>query len=185
LEKDIKILIENYDNKLKILIGKTISKVRYFEINDGEPAWDKIEFHSIDYGVELITSDNQSFYFIWDKQFTAYDLKFQIGSIRTEFSKEDDSAFEFNVSDNEKWIELIGQKIIGIKSNWSFFRSSRMKKKNFYPQDVEIKFANKNSIYISAMEISREKTMTMKDHITLVFDENTAKKYNIGLKNVV
>ncbi len=175
--------IENYENPIKELIGKSISNVNYFEIDYGKPLWNETEYHSLDYGIELVTTDEQAYYFVWGSEFTQYDVKFRKGNILTEFSTEN-GAKKYNANSNQKWTELIGIKISGIESYWSYWSLINEDKRNYYPQDVRIEFENRKEIWISALEITDGKAMGMKDHLTIVFNQKVADKYKIGIKNV-
>ena len=184
MKKILEIEINNYEKPIKELIGKSILDVNYYEIDYGEPLWDETEYHSLDYGIEIIMSDKNSYYFIWGNEFTQYDVKFRKGEILTEFIAEN-SAKKYNVTENQEWTELIGRKICGIKSFWSYCSLINEGKQNHYPQDVQINFENGKNIWISAFEIRDETNFGMQDHITIFFDKQTAEKYNIGKENVV
>jgi len=182
--KSLEIEINNYEKPIKELIGKSISDVNYYEIDYGEPLWNETEFHSLDFGIEIIMSDKKSYYFVWGNEFTQYDVKFRKGNIITEFSTEN-GAKKYNLKKNQKWKELIGKKIIGIESYWAYWNLVNDKKRNYYPQNVRIEFENGNKIWISALEIRDNRIIEMQDHLTIVFDKQTAEKYKIGIKNVV
>jgi len=182
LKKTLEVEINKYEKPIKEIIGKSISKVNYFELDYGEPAWDENDFHSLDYGIEIMTSDKSTFYFIWDRKYAQFDIKFQKGSILSEFGSENNSK-KYNVTNNEKWTELIDTKIIKIESSWSYFNHSNDKKRNYFPQDVRIDFENGKEIWISALEIIDNKELGMKDHLTIVFDKKIASKFNIGIRN--
>jgi len=183
LKKEHQIKIENYEKPIRELIGKSISIVNYYEIDYGEPLWNKTEYHSLDFGIEFTTSENESCYFVWGSEFTQYNLKFKKGDILTVFSAEN-NAKKYNASENEHWTELIGVRITGIKSSWSYWNLVGDKKRNYYPQDIEIEFKNGKKIWISALEIRDGKPMGMQDHLTVFFDKKIANKYKTGINNV-
>jgi hypothetical protein len=184
LKKTLEIEINNYEKPIKELIGKTISDVNYYEIDYGEPLWDESEYHSLDFGIELITDDREKYYFVWGSEYTQYNVKFKKGEILDVFSPEN-NAKKYNAKENQNWTELIGKKICGIESFWSYWSLINEKKRNYYPQDVRIEFENGKEIWISAFEIRDETNFGMQDHITIFFDKQTAEKYNIGKENVV
>ena len=184
LKKTLEIEINNYEKPIKELIGKSISDVNYYEIDYGEPLWDESEYHSLDFGIELITDDREKYYFVWDSEYTQYNVKFKKGEILEVFSPEN-NAKKYNAKENQNWTELIGKKICGIKSFWSYWSLINEKERNYYPQDVRIEFENGKEIWISAFEIKDETNFGMQDHITIFFDKQTAEKYNIGKENVV
>ncbi len=184
IENTFEIEINTYEKPIRELIGKSIANVNYYEIDYGEPTWNETEYHSLDYGIELVTSDKIKFYFVWGNEFTQYDVKFRKGNILTEFSAEN-GVKKCNVNSNQKWAELIGVKISGIESCWSYWSLINEDKRNYYPQDVRIEFENGKEMWISAIEIRDGNINGMADHLTIVFDRKTADKYEIGLKNVV
>jgi hypothetical protein len=184
LEKTLEIEISNYENPIKELIGKSISEVNYYEIDYGEPFWNKTEFHSLDYGIEITMTDKTSYYFIWGNEFSQYDVKFREGSILNEFSSQN-GAKKYSINENLKWKDLIGKKINEIESYWPYWNLINNEKRNYYPQDVRIEFENGKEIWISALEIKENRTIGMQDHLTIIFDKQTAEKYKIGIKNVV
>ncbi|GAA3787924.1 hypothetical protein GCM10022271_20720 [Corallibacter vietnamensis] len=183
MKKPLEIEINDYEKPIKELIGKTISDVNYYGIDYGKPLWNETEFHSLDYGIEIISSDKNSYYFVWGNEFTQYDVKFRKGNILTEFSAEN-GVKKHNVKENQNWTELIGKKINGIESFWSFWNLINDKKRNYYPQGVRIEFENGKEIWISALEIKENGAIGMQDHLTIIFDKQTAEKYKIGIKNV-
>ncbi|GHC65941.1 hypothetical protein [Ulvibacter litoralis] len=181
MKKTLEIEINNYEKPIKKLIGKSIVDVNYYEIDYGEPLWNENEYHSLDYGFEIIMSDKTVYYFVWGSEFTQYDIKFKEGNILTVFSEEN-NAKKYNPKNNIYWKELIGQKISGIESYWSYWNLIDDDKKNYYPQDLRIEFENGQAIWISAFEIRDNTSFGMQDHITIFFDKETAKKYHIGIK---
>jgi hypothetical protein len=183
LKKPLKTTIQDYEKPIKELIGKTISKVNYYEIDyDGKPYWDEIEFHSLDYGVEMIMTDNSSYYFIWGNEVTQYDVKFRKGSILNEFGR-DYNPNKYTVESHPKWKELTGIGITSIESFWTHWNFTNTNTLHFYPQDVKILFENGKEIWISALEIRENSIFGMQDHITIIFDQKTADKYKIGIKH--
>lgn len=158
--------------------------VNYYEIDYGEPMWNQTEFHSLDYGLEFETSDNLKFYFVWGNEYTQYDIKFRKGNLSTELSTEN-GAKKYNANSNKKWTELLGAKICGIESCWSYWSLTNEDKPKYYPQDIRIEFENGKEMWISALEIRDGRIIGMQDHLTVVFDKETADKYKIGIKNVV
>ena len=88
MKNAIEIEVIEYEKPIRELIGKSIVDVNYYEIDYGEPTWNETEFHSLNYGLEFVTSDKIKFYFVWGNEYTQYDVKFRKGNISTEFSTE-------------------------------------------------------------------------------------------------
>ncbi|WP_338768170.1 hypothetical protein WAF17_07230 [Bernardetia sp. ABR2-2B] len=179
MTKVLPLQIEHYENPIKELIGKSIMSVNYYEIgyeiDCNNPYWNKVDHHSLDYGLEIKTNDSQTYYFIWDKVFIQYDLKFVKGKIEQEFAK--NSNIKKHLITNSKWKELLGQKIISIESIW--VNCSINGDKKHYPETIKLQFENNKSIWVSAVEISENITPYMADHVSVFFDEMTMRKYNV------
>ncbi|MCH2032256.1 MAG: hypothetical protein MK202_01955 [Tenacibaculum sp.] len=184
MKSTTEIEVNKYEKPIRELVGMSIVNVNYYEIDYGKPMWNEIDYHSLDYGIELVTSDKSKFYFVWGNNYTQYDLIFRKGNILTEFSKEN-GVKKHIVTNNQKWTELIGAKINGIESYWSYWSLINDGKPNYYPQDVRVEFENGKEIWISALEIRDGNINRMIDNLTVVFDKKTAKKYKIGIKNEV
>ena len=79
--------IEKYEQLPKELIGQSIVKVEYIELPFAEEESYKHEhYHSLDYGVQILTNENNYYYFIWDSQKTQFDLKFSKGHLVNELN---------------------------------------------------------------------------------------------------
>lgn len=169
--------IAKYEIKPSELIGKPIKKVKYFEIDYGEPAFELSDHHSLDFGLQLETEEGDSYYIIWDSQFFQFDLKFKKGELRSEFVPQSKIACH-QVSYSSYWKERIGQKIKSIKSYWSYVKSAGSPEKQYYPQDLELSFENGLNVIISAIAIMPDgQVHGMADHISVFFDSETAIKY--------
>ena len=185
MKKTLEIQIKDYEKPIKELIGKTVSEIYYYELEyeNGQTYWDEKEYHTLDFGLEMIMSDLEKFYFIWDSELAQFNVKFKKGDITTEFS-ENSTHKKHNVSNNELWSELMKSKIIGISSHWSHWQYLSQKEPNYYPQNIKLDFENDKSVWISATEIENDNPKEMADNITIIFDKRVAKKYNIGEKTV-
>lgn len=181
--------MSSYENAIKKLIDHSILDVFYYEIdykitndlddlNNSYQTWDNKDFHSLDYGLELFLSNGLTYYFIWGCEFIQYDLKFNQGSITTEFAS-DANIKKHNVKSNQNWQALLGLKIENIEIIWdnAFLTNKTKEKSLIYPQSVKIQFATNKNLWISALEIVRKDKIKMHDHISLFFDKKTAKKY--------
>ncbi|AFM05217.1 hypothetical protein Fleli_2864 [Bernardetia litoralis DSM 6794] len=168
---------DNYKNLVKELIGKSIISVNYYEIDRDKPYWDKGDHHSLDYGLEIEMNDSQTYYFIWDKEFIQYDMKFAKGEIQQEFSV---GVGKHLITDS-KWNNLLGEKIVSVETIW--INCSINGDKKHYPETIKLHFKNNKSIWISAVEIRENITPYMADHVSVFFDEMTMRKYNVLTEN--
>ncbi|MGH1384336.1 hypothetical protein [Kordia sp.] len=162
--------IKNYEKQLHDLVGKSIVAVDYYELVYEEPLWDEDEYHSLDYGLEIITSDENRYYFIWGKEFEQFDVKFKKGDILKEFVSEI-SFNKYNVTNNVNWKVLIEKEIKDVKTIWSYSTYKGRKEKYYYPQEIILTFENEKEVIISALEIIDRDPLFMKDHISVFFDK--------------
>lgn len=173
--------IAEYESLPSQMIGKTIKKVSYFEIDYGEPTFELDDHHSLDYGLQLETDNGETYYMIWDSQYFQHDLKFKKGTLRQELSP-DSKISCHDVSKSKYWSDRIGQKLNSIKSYWSYVMSDGKPDKKYYPQDIELSFNNGLNVIISAIEVKPDgQVCGMADHISVFFDSETAIMY--GAKN--
>ena len=171
--------ITNYEQPIKQLIGKSIVAINYYEIDYGEPCWNEATFHSLDFGLEIRTNDDETYYFIWGNEFTQYNLKFRKGNITTEFASNNTIKGYFKLN-NPKWNKLINHSITGIESIWSYWTNSvSTSNRNYYPETIRLNFEHGKSIWISALEIQNNNINRMSDHLTVIFDIETLQKYKI------
>jgi hypothetical protein len=173
--------IAKYETLPSELIGRTIKKVSYFEIDYGEPMFELSDHHSLDYGLQLETDNGETYYMIWDSQYFQYDLKFKKGTLNQELNT-DSKINCHDVSLSKYWSDRIGQKLNNIKSYWSYVMTDGKSDKKYYPQDIELIFDNGLNVIVSAIEVRPDGQVSgMADHISVFFDSETAKKY--GVKN--
>lgn len=177
---DIKTLIEEYEMLPSELVGNIIQKVTYYEIgSEKDKHFNLDDHHSLDFGLQLDTLSGESYYLIWDKIRVSHDLKFSKGKI-TQDLHIGESIGQYDVSLESPWKELIGLKIMEVKSYWQVFG---LVDEIVYPQDIQIVFENGESVVISALEIQPNgEVYSLADHISVFFDIETAKKY--GAMNI-
>jgi hypothetical protein len=169
-----------YENSVAEIIGRSISKVRYIEIDyqDQLPYWENEYFHNIDFGVELETENGNFFRIKWDSEFFQYEISLNKGTLKDKFS---DGIFVWDVTRHAKWIPYINIKIVDVKIYWSWVK---VEGKRFdYPQDLEMIFANGEKIYFSASQYfeDRDELFGFSDEVTVIFHEEVAKRYKVGL----
>ncbi|MCH2192939.1 hypothetical protein [Kordia sp.] len=170
--------IKDYEKKLHHLLGESIVEVNYYELKYDEPLWDEGVYHCLDFGLEFTTENREQYYFIWGKEFTQFDVKFERGSIVKEFLSIEVFC-KYNVTNTFYWRSLAGIAIENIRVNWSYWSFVGKEGRCAYPQDVIITFERNSEVIISAMEIVDEKAVEMKDHITIFFDKSLFQKMKI------
>lgn len=169
--------IAKYESLPSELIGRTIKKVSYFEIDYGEPAFDLSDHHSLDYGLQLEIDSGESYYIIWDSQYVQYDLKFKKGTLEQELAPVANIKCH-DVSKSKYWSDRVGQELNNIKSYWSYVITEGKSAREYYPQDIELSFDNGLNVIVSAVEVRSDgQVIGMADHVSVFFDSETAIKY--------
>lgn len=154
-----------FENECRqIFVGQTIRAVIYGEIkyfadenenNINPEPYFKTKYSDIDtldYSIYFKT-DNKTIYVFWDNTFICYGLQSkQIDLTETTNNFEQ----KWNVSTDIKWLDFIGQKIVGFKIIWEETWTSNLDGSNkvytTYPQTFEIKTENGKTIILSASE---------------------------------
>ena len=166
----------NFKNKCRKIIGEKIQKIEYAEINYNPekptPFFEtrSSKIHTIDYSIFFITEKN-TIEFYWDSEFTQYALGIKINE-KTIFTK----TIKWNLSENEFWKNVIGQKIKAVEIGWENEFGEP------YPQFITIKFENTTEIYISAAEFINDD-----DKIAFGFKDNllVSNDKKIALENKI
>lgn len=173
----------NYDSLLLEIIGKVIRRVSYFEIDCGEPSFEKSDHHSLDYGLQFDISAEESYYMIWDSQNIQFDLKFAKGQLMDELNPE--AVINcYDVSKSLAWMDQIGQKIVNVQSHWRHLQHLHEGRRIYYPQDIEFTFENGQIVTVSALEIAPDGRIgVLADHISVFFNSETAQKYGARCDN--
>ena len=175
--------IKKYNQEPQELIGHSIRTVTYYEIDYGEPGYDRGDYHTLDFGLQIELNSGVVFYVIWDSLFCQHDIKVKTGDIRNELKTPLDGISEHRLVDDQKWELLLNQKIVAVKSYWSYFQYEGEEIKHYYPQDLELIFENNKSVYFSALEITEQnRVIPMADNITVIFDRAIADQYKIGIE---
>ncbi len=166
---------------IRMLIGKRLTGVRYFEIryDTNEPFYICAPFpgHLLDYGCDLELEDGTIIGIIWDSEYFQYGigvLKSSIASQLTDFSA-------WDVSKENHWTSLMNMAITKVKVHWSWAQYEGQEKQD-YPQELEIQFDDGSIVFFSASQYDKAKDTLwgMSDDIAVVFDNDSAKRYGIG-----
>jgi hypothetical protein len=176
---------ENYCGKL---IGKTIIKVEYAEI-DYEKLNEKSigkpyylthfqNLDTIDFSIFLYSNTNEKIEIYWDGKFFQYGIGIKINETS------DFAGFKvWNVSENNLWTKIIGKSIKNVKLNWEKVTTTEEKSGKtesfIYPQDISLTFTNGINIFISAAGFLNEndnEVFGMLDNLTVTDNEKLARK---------
>ena len=177
----------------KMFVGQTILGVIYGEIKyyfednenlDPEPLYSTKypDIDTLDHSIYFKTN-NKTIYVFWDSTFFSYGLlSKEIDLTETTNNYEQ----KWDVSNQEKWINLIGKKIIDFTIIWEDVYTSNMdgsNKKYFtYPQAFQLKMENGILIILSASEFKtpeENKIYGMSDNLLVTTNFDLAKKLNM------
>ena len=173
----------DFENKIQRLVGQTLLKVEYLEINY-EPEHPKpyyksqfSEIDSIDFSI-IFQTDKDKIEFHWDGQFYQYGIGIRFNEIN-----ETATGRKWDVSNDDLWKKFIGQKIENFNLTWEEVRTFEEKTgktdKFIYPQDIRINFSNDKSIFISAAGFLNEddnEVMGLLDNLTVTDNESLARQ---------
>jgi hypothetical protein len=171
-----------FEQHAQALCGQRIAKVRYFEINyeDGQLGWNYYgnRFDTLDFGLELEMESGELFDVIWDKEFVQYNLSLRNGSLREEFLNGIVAVRDVTTEPN--WRRLQHQPISEVRVYWS--RQEVDGVRTFYPQTIEITFAEADKVYLSAASYrpSRDELWSVSDDVLVIFRDEVAQRYHVG-----
>ena len=148
-----------------MFVGQTVCAViygelKYFADENGnninpEPYYKTkySDIDTLDHSIYFKT-DNKTIYVFWDNTFICYGLQSkQLDLTETTNGYEQ----KWDVSSEQKWLDIIGQKIVDFKIIWEETWTSNLDGSNkvyaTYPQTFEVITENKKSIFITASEL--------------------------------
>jgi hypothetical protein len=170
---------EEFDSIAESLIGETIVSVSYFEIayENSKQMWCyDPDYDSLDYGLDLVMESGETKGIIWGSEFCQYGVSINSASLSTQLK----GVHKINVSNNSRWQNLIGEKILSSKVVWSWVKESGLfKPKVYYPQDLELTFSDNKKVYVSALDIQEKMPTPMSDNLVVFFNREEARKYGV------
>ena len=174
-----------YENDCeKMFLGEKINGIIYGEINyhnfedvniivSPEPFYKTkyADIDTLDYSIYFKTN-NKTIYVFWDSTFFSYGLLSQ----EIDFNETiNDYEQKWDVSNDEKWIKVIGSKIIDFKINWEKLVDSDI----IYPQSFTLKTENSITIILSASEFkgsNEDYVYGMSDNLLVTTNADLAKE---------
>lgn len=179
-----------YEKLVQSFVGETLNKVNYFDglDEDNQPYYlgIKSDFHVINWGIEFELKSNRKFTLWWGHDFIVRNSSGYYGLDIVEDAEWNRKEFIWDVSSLHQWRQVIGKKIISIKSFWVTDRihwtsgSSSGEETLIYPQDVAITFEPDITYYISLARYAEDnKIWFQADEVIVFFDERTAKQYGL------
>ncbi len=174
----------DFDANLNRLIGFTIDRVVYFEIDyqDGRPYFrDHPETgHFLDFGVQLIDPTGRSSCITWDGTFFQYGLGVFVDTPSVDAL----SGLSYDVTDDPEWAPFLGRQIDNVDSYWKWVADSMATDANrtYYPQDIRMTFNSGRSVYLSAAQFLNDsgKLCGMSDNVLIVFNDDVAARHQLG-----
>jgi hypothetical protein len=178
----------------KIFVGETIRGVIYGEIKfyfeeDIEDVFSQPSYSTKYPDVDTLEhsiyfqTNNKTIYTFWDSTFFSYGLlskEIDLKEMPNDYEK------KWDVSNAEKWIEIIGKKIIDFRINWEEVFSLNLdgtKKKSYiYPQTFILKTENDQTIILSAAEFKeseQNEIYGMSDNLLVTTNIELAKNLKI------
>jgi len=169
---------DEYETNARRLIGNTISKVVYHEIDyrvNQYHFFDDPRFDSLDFGLELELGTGQFLSITWGKEFDPYGVSLIDGR----FSTVAPQARSLDVSETTRWKALLGRPIESVDVFWyGCWESGKPVTRVDYPQDLLLRFEGDQARVISALEIRENNWfMGMMDHITVFDDLEMARRF--------
>ena len=182
------------DTCRQMFVGQVIRKVIYGELKyfsneageniNPEPYYKTkhSDIDTLDHSIYFKT-DNQTIYVYWDNTFVSYGLSSKL----IEFNdRTNDYEQKWDVSDQAKWINVIGQKIVDFKIDWVESWTSDLDGSNkvtfIYPQAFLLTTDNSEKIIISASEFKRDnedEIYGLTDNILVTTNLQLAKKLKL------
>ncbi|HEX8015665.1 MAG TPA: hypothetical protein VF465_10575 [Flavobacterium sp.] len=184
-----------YENECrKIFIGETIRGVIYGEIKfyfdeNTEDVFTQPSYRTkytdidtLDHSIYFKT-DNLTIYIFWDDTFFSYGLLAKQIDLTEQTNVHEQKS---DVSNDEKWINIVGQRIIDFKIIWEEVYTSNIGGTNktyfIYPQTFTLLTENGITIILSASEFKgfeKNKTYGMSDNLLVTTNIVLAKDLKI------
>jgi hypothetical protein len=172
-----------FENSCRRLIGLTITKVEYSEI-DYDPANPEPYYpthfqnlHSVDFSIFFHTAQDKLVEIYWDGKFFEYGIGIKINE-QSDFS----GVIKWDVTETDLWRKFVGTSITDIKVTWETVTSTEQSGKTevfIYPQDISLTFSNNNKVFVSAAGFLNEgdnEVFGMLDNLTVTDDETLARR---------
>lgn len=189
-----------YENDCRqMFVGQVIRAVIYGELKyyadeDGnninpKPSYKTkyVEIDTLDHSIYFKTED-KTMYVFWDNTFICYGLQSKQLNL-TETTN--DYEQKWDVSNDIKWHEFIGQKITDFKILWKETWTSNLDGSNkiytTYPQTFEIIVENGKSIFVSASELknNEDEYYSQMDNLLVITNIDLLKELeNIEQQNI-
>ena len=168
---------EDYEALLATLIGRTIRRVCYFELDEGEkrPNWNRESgwYDTLDFGLTLTLDSDKELSFIWGAEFIEYE--YNVSVVDGPLALDRPAVWDVT----ERWKELAGEIVSATRVYWQ--RCHTKDGDSEYPEDVRIDFTNGRSVFVSSFEMMEDgKPFRGMDTITVFFDETAWRKVTGG-----
>ncbi len=171
--------LETYEQSVAQLRGCTIRAVRYLDVptNDGTSPWESASFDVLHGGIELDTDRPGTVALIWDGRNPDYGIAVTHHSVVEAFTTE---LTVWDVTATSRWASYLGVPITDTTVTWIYpqFRPDQVPAT---PLTIELTFANNTRMYIVYGGYQEgDQHGTVADALTVVFDDEVARKRHIG-----
>ena len=171
--------IVTYEHQVVQLCGCTIRAVRYldFPTDDGTPTWNSASFDVLHCGIELETDQRGMFAFTWDGRNPDFGIAVSHQPIANEFTT---PLTVWDVTRTRRWAASIGIPITNTTVTW-IYPQMIPDRVPATPLTIQLMFANGSHVYIAYGGYQEhDEHGTIADALTLVFDNEVARRRNIG-----
>ncbi len=170
---------EEYETIARQLVGRTIKKVFYHEVDYSDDKYhffDDSRFDTLDYGLEFELDTGKFLFITWGSEFYQYGISIVDGRLSSIVT----SSRYLDVNKSKRWQNLISRRIDSLEIFWCWCeKSGNPGYRIYYPQDLLLRFEGNYDLVISALEIRDDDfAMGMMDNITVFDDIEMAKKHN-------
>ena len=95
------------------LVGKSIQRVQYIELNDPEKEYKLGKYHNVDFAVQFVLDNEEIYHFGWNTTFEQFALQKDVVEVPPHLEKYKFRVWE--VENDPSWAPFIGKKITDIQ----------------------------------------------------------------------
>ncbi len=172
-------IIEEFENRVRRIVGESIAAVQYLEQDYGakEPHWIRRDFDSVDYGIEIRTESGRLFSITWEESSFLGLLCYE-GSLESEFPGETDAKWD--VTRTSRWRNYLGRSITKGRVHWANGQTPDLEEVPA-PDAISLEFDTGGTVLFQYGQFLDEKPGSGGgDNVTVFFDDETARFYRAG-----
>lgn len=169
-------MCSDFEQGVRAIIGERIERVRYFDFQDIQ--WNYYpDFDAPPMGLELEMVSGRFFYATWDSTFDQFGILLKEGRMVGNIIRDAEDWAIIDVTDTSRWAAVLRDTTIEIRTFWWPAIYSPI-----VPGDIELTFASGQRIYVGAREPVNEGKglLGTLDHVSVIFDDEMARRYEVG-----